>query len=187
MTKILAIDQAKQCGWAWREGNRLISGSVNLGCMSALASGQLDMLYRHIMSIHDKYGIDQIVYEGAAMGHNNRAHEASSEKVGIIKLAAFRINAETRSYAPMSVKYFATGDGHADKNKVIEACMVRFEIVPRDDNEADAIWLSQMAIENYTPGKASKSKKKQPPKTLPGQLSLFGGDKPRRVIRRGAK
>lgn len=182
MTRIMAIDQARQCGWAWTDGVTIESGSWNLSALSPLPMGQLDMLYRNIAAIHKRLGIDQIVYEKPAMGHNDRAASASSEKIGVLKLLAFRINAVCeRSYAPASVKKFATGNGRAEKHEMIQACFLKWGKVPRDDNEADALWLMQMALEKYEPGKVEKPKK-QPPKSLPGQLPLFG-KKPRRVIR----
>lgn len=181
MTRILAIDQARKCGWAWGDGETIESGVVDLNSMSSHPDGQLDFLIRHILAIHKRLGVDQIAYEKPAMAFNDRAASASSEKIGIIKLAAFRINAISGpSYAPKSVKLRATGSGDASKDEMIRSAMHSFDIVPRDDNEADALWILQMAREGYVVGKTKKSKKKSPPKSLPGQLTLFG-DKPRRV------
>lgn len=42
---------------------------------------------------------------------------------------------------PMSIKKFATGDGKATKQKMVEFCKLRWKIEPGDDNEADAIHI----------------------------------------------
>lgn len=42
---------------------------------------------------------------------------------------------------PMTIKKFATGDGHANKAKMIQFCKLRWQIEPGDDNEADAIHI----------------------------------------------
>ena len=39
---------------------------------------------------------------------------------------------------PSTVKKWATGDGKADKQKMIDYCIRRWGIEPCDDNEADA-------------------------------------------------
>lgn len=47
--------------------------------------------------------------------------------------------------SPTSLKLFATGSGGADKQAMIDAA-VNIGATPKDDNQADAIWLSEIGL-----------------------------------------
>ena len=83
---------------------------------------------------------------------------------------------------PKSVKLRATGSGDASKDEMIRSAMHSFDIVPRDDNEADNCGFCKWR-EGLRRWQNQEVQEKSPPKSLPGQLTLFG-DKPRRCATR---
>ena len=48
-----------------------------------------------------------------------------------------------------TVKKWATGDGKADKKKMIEYCIKRWNITPVDDNMADATHIFKYYVRIY--------------------------------------
>lgn len=88
------------------------------------------------------HGIKQIVAEDVSAGTSKGGFKSS------VKLAEFRgilleicdtlDLPEPIFINPTTVKKWATGDGRADKQKMIEFCKKRWGIQPCDDNEADA-------------------------------------------------
>lgn len=95
-----------------------------------------------VMGYIIEHNIRQVVAEDVSAGSSKGGFKAS------VKLAEFRGILfeicdelglpEPILINPKSVKKWATGDGNADKKKMIEFCEKRWNIEPIDDNEADA-------------------------------------------------
>lgn len=183
---ILAVDPAANCGWAcWNHKTKqVISGTWRLPKISSThPDAQLDALYRMVVKVVKENGVDQVVYEQAAISKNNRAVAAHYEKIAILKFICVRAGIKCGpGYWISQIKKHATGNGHADKADVVTAAIRLLDRRPADDNEADALWILDMACQGV--GLAKKDRSKPPKKhvDLPGQLSLFG-QKPRRVVR----
>jgi hypothetical protein len=47
------------------------------------------------------------------------------------------------------VKLFATGKGNAPKDVVLTAAIQKLQYAGNDHNEADALWLLEMAVQHY--------------------------------------
>ena len=87
-------------------------------------------------------GIRQIVAEDVSVNNHFTDTRKLSEFRGILFEICETLDLPEPVFInPMTVKKFATGDGHADKKKMMEFCRKRWQIEPGDDNEADAIHI----------------------------------------------
>lgn len=172
MTVILALDPAAQCGWAHSNGQ---SGTWNLAALgSSSRDAQLAAFRDRLLEVFADWGFAKIVYEEASFGSNNPAtRQAHSEKIGVIKLVAIDVGARVVGYVPTTLKKFATGNGLAKKDQVMAACKRVLGIEPRDDNEADALWLLEMGKVNYQPPRSEKSRKRAVRKARKKEPKLF--------------
>jgi Holliday junction resolvasome RuvABC endonuclease subunit len=146
---ILAIDPARKCGYACSSGQY---GTWDLGDPAE----RLVTFRRLLLDMVKQHGVSRIAYEDASYGggkskvqfHTMAMH---NELRGMIKLVAAEVGAELISYVPTTIKKFATGNGRSKKPQMMAACKTILGIVPRDDNEADALWILEMAKQNYLP------------------------------------
>ena len=87
-------------------------------------------------------GIRQIVAEDVSVNNHFTDTRKLSEFRGILFEICDTLDLPEPVFInPMTVKKFATGDGHADKKTMMEFCRKRWQIEPGDDNEADAIHI----------------------------------------------
>lgn len=97
---------------------------------------------KQLVDYIEKYDIKQIVAEDVSCGREPYqfiAMRKLSELRGILLEVCDTLDISRPAFInPLSVKKWATGDGHADKKKMIEFCKKRWQIIPVDDNEADA-------------------------------------------------
>lgn len=99
-------------------------------------------------------GADLVVIEGYAHGAKYNAHKMG-ELGGILRLMLW---CHKRPYVdvPPSVRMkLATGKGQATKDKVLSAAILRLGCTCEGNNEADARWLLEAALQHYElPGRA---------------------------------
>ena len=73
-----------------------------------------------------------------------------SEFRGILYLICAQLGLPEPKFINVStVKKWATGDGKADKKKMIEYCIKRWNITPVDDNMADATHIFKYYVRIY--------------------------------------
>lgn len=99
----------------------------------------------------DPYDIrlaDIVVLEDYAYSRSNQAHQIG-ELHGVIRLALHEAGIPVALVAPTARAKYATGKGKAGKAEVLAAAIRRLGYDGHDDNEADALWLRQMAIDHY--------------------------------------
>jgi len=110
-----------------------------------------------------------IAYEdsSAVMARNQMRGARQMENTALIRLVAGRHGVPLVRYAPNGIKKYATGNGHATKRQMVDACNRTFglSLSEADHDQADAIWIMDMAI-NDVPGMdqnmaARKAKKKR--------------------------
>lgn len=87
-----------------------------------------------------------VVLEG--YGYNSSRLARNAELGGAIRLLCFEQNIPYIEIAPNSLKLFATGNGHADKDAMVAAARAHGATVA-NDNEADAWWLWCAAQQRY--------------------------------------
>lgn len=187
MTKILAIDPASSCGWAWTDGTTIESGTWNIAVGGF--GGTLGALRSQINYIGQMYGFEVMSYERPAYGYADWSVTAHIEKIAILKLTCFDAGAEWHEgYVPTSIKKYATGNGKATKEEMMLACERVLRIKPETDDQADALWILDMVKRGYvTPAAAAKKIKQRVArdKTILKQTNLFAEFmKPRRSKRK---
>lgn len=149
--KILAIDPATKCGWAHSDGP---SGTWDLSIRRDESAGmRLIRLRGKLREILENVGIDLLVYEAArhAAPKMQGALVVQSELQAIIKefCEDAKPKIQYRGYSPTEIKKHATGKGNANKPAMTIAAKIKFCFVITDDNHADALWLLDLAQEEY--------------------------------------
>lgn len=92
-----------------------------------------------LMDFIQAHGIRQIVAEDVAVNNHFIDTRKLSEFRGILLEICDTLDLPEPVFInPMTIKKFATGDGHADKAKMVKYCKLRWHTDPVDDNEADA-------------------------------------------------
>lgn len=147
---ILAIDPATKTGWAHSSG---ASGTWDLFVRRDESDGmRLIRLVGKLREIRAASGVDLIVFEAARHGAPKMqgALVVQAELQGQIKRFAMENAIQYRGYSPKEIKKHATGKGNANKKEVLATARKRWpdvEII--DDNQADAMWLLDLAQRDY--------------------------------------
>lgn len=149
--QILALDTATKTGWA-TDG---ISGVQDFTPKRGESPGMRFLRFRAwLRELHKAMGrIDVIVYEQAHF-RGGHATEVAVGFVTEVKTFAADIGAELMPVHSGSLKKFATGKGTASKHDMIRAAEKDLSAKPKDDNEADALWLYQYAVNELFPDAA---------------------------------
>ena len=92
--------------------------------------------------------INLVVFERPG-GRNQGAVIVHSELQGQIKVICEDMNIAYRGYSSKEIKLFATGKGNANKSVMIQAAKDKLGYTGNDDNEADALWLLELAKSDY--------------------------------------
>jgi Holliday junction resolvasome RuvABC endonuclease subunit len=148
--KVLALDLATKTGWAHSCG---ASGVYDLSIRRDESSGmRLIRLNSKLNHIRDEIGIDLLIFEAAR--HNGPGMQGAlvvhAELQGTVKLWCELNKVAFRGYSPSEIKKHATGKGNANKEKMVVAAEAKWpnvEII--DDNQADAMWLLDLALQEY--------------------------------------
>lgn len=143
MTKnqnILALDIATNTGWK----TSTVSGTWNLKPNRGESeSMRLIRFKSKVREMIQMEGITLVAYERVAGFHKN-AIIVAAEMVGVLKDLCHELNMDMSCYSATEIKKFATGKGNANKEAMIAAA-VKLGYTPRDDNEADAIFIYKLA------------------------------------------
>jgi len=144
--KIFAADPASNFGWAM---SREIYGvwdlstrrDESMGMKLLRMKAKLDELYRDNRP-------SLIAYERAAGAHKaSIIHEA--KLIGLLESWCEEMGIAYRAYSAGEIKRFATGLGNASKEKMIEAAREKLGYKGNNDNEADALWILEIAKRDY--------------------------------------
>lgn len=103
-----------------------------------------------IIDFIQRNGIRQIVAEDVSVNNHFTDTRKLSEFRGILFEVCDTLDLPEPVFInPMTVKKFATGNGHASKKEMVEFCKKRWQIEPNDDNEADAIHIFFCYIKRF--------------------------------------
>lgn len=109
---------------------------------------RLDLIRRRVLELVD--GADVVVLEGYAYGSKRQSHtRAIAELGGVIRMTLYDLGFPYVEVPPASLKKYATGKGNAGKSDVLVEAVKRLEYNGSDHNEADALWLLEMALDEY--------------------------------------
>lgn len=112
---------------------------------------RLDNIWTQILHLVDEADAGLVVIEGYSMGtarQQSHAH-ALGELGGVVRHGLYLFGTPYVDVAPASLKKYATGVGNASKEQVLVAAVRRLHYEGHDHNQADALWLQQMAWCHY--------------------------------------
>lgn len=137
--EVLSLDIATHCGYHARGA----SGTWDFTESLRRNNNKQHKAFRDtLIAFIKEHNIHQIVAEDVSAG-SARGGFKSSVKLAQFHGIMFEVCDELGLPEPIlinpsTVKKWATGDGKADKKKMVEFCIKRWGITPVDDNEADA-------------------------------------------------
>lgn len=97
---------------------------------------------------HYAYRSHIAVIEGYSYGSRNSRQHSIGEAGGLVRHSLWAQNITTVEVPPKTLKKFATGNGNASKQDMIEAAAEKFNAEVSSD-EADAMWLVAVGITHY--------------------------------------
>lgn len=155
--RVLAIDPATRCGWAWSDGYSIEYGHWNLKHKNP--EHELLRLFTELGNLGAVYGVDVITFERPIPVRGMATTQKHGEKIAILKLFA-AMNGVTihGGFVATSIKKHATGNGRAEKEDMIAACRA-IGLDPKTDDEADAIWILKAYQSGYQSAKKTRKKK----------------------------
>lgn len=140
--KILAIDQASNCGWAI---SRELYGTWDLKTKKDESQGMKLLRFRaKLKEICKLEKINLIVYERVAGIHKSSIIHAA-KLVAIIESFCEENNLQYKAYSATEIKKWATGRGNAKKDLMIKMAKEKLGYQGDNDNEADALWILELA------------------------------------------
>ena len=144
--RILALDPATHCGYAI---SRKLYGVWNLTPKRDESAGmRLIRLRSKLNEVIPSERINLVVFERPG-GQHKAAIIVQSEIQGTIKTVCEDLKIQYRAYSSQEIKKFATGKGNCGKPAMIAAAKEKLGYPGNDDNEADALWLLEMAKSEY--------------------------------------
>lgn len=144
---ILALDQASKLGWA------LSRDSYGIWDLTTRKDESIGMkLLRFeakLIEVIELSKINLIVYERVA-GRFKSALIHAAKLVAIIESICEKRGINYRAYSAKEIKQFATGKGNCGKPEMIAAAKHKLNYQGNNDNEADALWILELAKSEYS-------------------------------------
>ena len=155
MPVILAIDPSSQCGWSSYDGNRYLSGSILLAWSGERGIERDTNRVARMAHLLDGFSktATQLVFEGSAGQRFRQSMKVACQLEGVMLLWAGKNGIPVESVAPCAVKKWATGNGRASKDQMIEAAKRLTGVDPETDDEADALCICSMFVAKEEEGR----------------------------------
>ena len=145
--KIIALDSGTKTGWATNEPE-IISGVQDFSLRRGESPGMRFLMFQNwLRRMAETIKPDMIVYE-RAHHQGGAATEVCVGLTAMIQAICAEAKIEHVAIHTATLKKHATGKGNAGKEAMMEAATEKGWLY-EDDNEADALWLLDYAIENY--------------------------------------
>lgn len=144
VNKILALDTATSCGWAHSCGK---SGVWDLSNKADESREMRLIRFRSkLQKIKKEYGIDLIVFEASRNLRHGQAVKLAAQWQAVIEMFCHDNNINYCGYSAKTIKKFATGNGNASKEQMMEAANAKWpKIKLLTDDHADALWILEYA------------------------------------------
>lgn len=139
---ILSLDIATKTGWCTKTASGVWDFKPKRGESEGMRVVRFKSRVREMITMEQ---INVIAYERPA-GIHKASIMVASEMIGVLKDLCIELGVEVANYAATEIKKFATGKGNAKKPDMIAAAQA-LGYTPEDDNEADAIHLYRLAIQ----------------------------------------
>lgn len=134
---LLCLDIATTTGFACKYG----SGTWNFKPRKDESGGmRLVKFGAKLLEICKMYPITLITYEAPAI-RGKFPNFVAMEMIGVLKKFCEENKINYHTVVIQTIKKFATGNGHANKDEMVLAAKQKFEIKIEDDNHADALHL----------------------------------------------
>jgi len=147
---ILALDLATHCGYATSWGE---SGVWDFSIKKDESKGmRLFKLRSYLQCVQQAYPLQLLVFEAVRHARFSRSSIILAEMQGVIKEFACYYGIEYKGYSPTAIKKHATGRGNADKHAMIRAAKSFFRKGGISSDEADALWLLDLAMKELEIG-----------------------------------
>lgn len=146
---VLALDLATKTGWAVR----LRDGSVHSGTYDASSksdhAGQRFVNFRRfLVDLIGKYDVHHVVYEDVRRHVSNTSAHVHGGLKAIMLMICCQSSVPVSFKGVGTIKKHWTGKGNAGKEQMVsEACKRGYS--PSDDNEADALAILSLALNEY--------------------------------------
>jgi Holliday junction resolvasome RuvABC endonuclease subunit len=142
---ILALDVATKCGWA----TKTASGTWDFTLKRDESSGMRIIRFKSKLNeIVKLEQINLVVFERTA-GQHQASVIVQAELHGVLKLFCEENEIPYKAYSASEIKKFATGKGNCNKNLMIGMAKIKLGYKGKDDNEADALWIFQLAKKDW--------------------------------------
>lgn len=144
---ILSLDIAIHCGYYSTHE----AGTWNFTQRANMSVGeQYQLFYKTIETFVKKHDIKLIIAEDVNVKGQFVGMRKLSEFRGILYYLCAQLGLPDPKFINVkTVKKWATGDGNADKKKMMEYCVKRWGIAPIDDNMADAVHIFKHHVRMY--------------------------------------
>ncbi len=155
--RVIAIDPGTSCGYAWTDtGKPRVehSGTWDLSPKRFEGGGMRYLRVRQSLRFMlDTRGERVVFYEEVAAHKGTAAAHIYGGIVGAIQALCEEKGVPYQGVPVGTIKKRATGRGNANKAAMIEAACKEFGPV-EDDNQADALWLLVVALEELGEGES---------------------------------
>ena len=142
---LLALDIATQTGFCVFNRSGMMDFTPKQNDSKGMRLMKFKAWFKRMI---EEYKIKLIVFEGQAVFGKMRPNFVASEMIGILKIYCEEVGLEYRSYSPAEIKQSATGNGGANKEKMVEFAESKFDLKVVDNNEADALHLYHLTLED---------------------------------------
>lgn len=145
---ILALDNGSRSGWASEINGQRNSGVQCFGVHPGDTPGWRYIRFNVWLYKWREKNLDLVAYERPIPFHNSGASaEVAFGFSTRIEEFCSRHNIRRMLVSPSTLKKWATGNGRAKKPQMVKAAQILKPGIV-DDNEADALWLLNFAVES---------------------------------------
>jgi Holliday junction resolvasome RuvABC endonuclease subunit len=141
---ILGLDPATHCGWAHSCGK---SGVWDLSPKADESREMRLIRFRsQLQKIKNEYGLDLIVFEASRNLNYGNAVKLAAQLQAVIEIFCHDNHVNYKGYSAKTIKKFATGNGNASKQMMMEAANEKWPNITLINNDhADALWILEFA------------------------------------------
>lgn len=149
---IIAIDIGTKCGWCVRAGNTILHGTFDLSAGRHSSPGMRFIHFRaRLNELLDANPGAVVFYEEVRRHMGVDAAHVYGGLLAVLQALCTERKVEFQGVTVQAIKRKATGKGNAKKDAMIAAAKAKWPgLAIEDDNQADALWLSEAAIEIIT-------------------------------------
>ena len=146
---LLALDLGTDCGFAIYKEGKFISGTKKLGTNKEKFGERFYAFRKWLLNILEKHNIESVYFE-RVYGHKGvEAGHCYGGFMYTLASVCYQQNIPCISFSVQAIKKFITAKGNATKNEII-AAVKRKGFNPETDDEADAIAIMLLALDDIT-------------------------------------